>query len=111
MICCSPETGQHVEYAGSITHYSNEQIKAITTCIYGWWRLYGYNLLRKANFSLLQRNIFYLTIMVVETLRMVPPSQCQLKLIINPTKLIWSDEIKSIIQVPDTQDVHNRGHG
>ena len=28
---------------------------------------------------------FYLTIMVVETLRMVPPSQSQLKVIINPT--------------------------
>ena len=42
--------------------------------------------LRKANFSLQQRNIFYLTIKVVETtLRMVPPSQSQLKVIINPT--------------------------
>ena len=30
-----------------------------------WWRLYGYCVLRKANFSLLQRNKFYLTIMVV----------------------------------------------
>ena len=33
-------------------------------------KLYGYNVfLRKANFILLQRNKFYLTIMVVETLR------------------------------------------
>ena len=39
--------------------------------------------LLKANFFLQQRNIFYLTIMVVETLRMVPPSQSQLKVIIN----------------------------
>ena len=28
-------------------------------------KLYGYKVLRKANFSLLQRNKFYLTIMVV----------------------------------------------
>ena len=43
--------------------------------------------LRKANFSLLQRNIFYLHIMVVETLRMVPPSQSESKVIITPNKL------------------------
>ena len=29
-----PETGQHMEYAGSVTQESNEQGKAITTCIY-----------------------------------------------------------------------------
>ena len=29
-----------MEYAGNVTQESNEQIKAITTCIYGWWRLY-----------------------------------------------------------------------
>ena len=62
-----PEMGQHMEYAGNITQESNEQINAITTCIYDWWRLYGYIVLRKANFSLQQRNRFYLTIMVVET--------------------------------------------
>ena len=65
MIRCSPEMGQHMEYAGNVTQESNEQNKAITTCIYGWWRLYGYSILRKANFSLQQRNKFYLTIMVV----------------------------------------------
>ena len=32
-------------------------------------RLYGYSFCEKANFILLQRNKFYLTIMVVETLR------------------------------------------
>ena len=83
-----PEMGQHMEYAGNVTHRVMNKINAITTCIYGWWRLYGYIVLRKTNFSLQQRNIFYLTIMVVETLRMVPPSQSQLKVIINPTKLI-----------------------
>ena len=75
-----------MEYAGKITLYSNEQVAAITICIFDWWRLYGYIVLRKADFSLQQWNIFYLTIMVVETLRMVPPSQSQLrKIIINPT--------------------------
>ena len=68
--------------------------------------------LRKANFSLLQRNIFYLNTKFVENIENgKSPSQSQLKVIINPTKLILSDEIKSIIQVPDTQNVHNRGHG
>ena len=32
-------------------------------------KLYGYNVFAKSQFSLLQRNKFYLTIMVVETLR------------------------------------------
>ena len=57
--------GQHMEYVGNVTQESNEQNKAITTCIFGRWRLYGKYVLRKANFSLLQRNKFYLTIMVV----------------------------------------------
>ena len=61
-----PEMGQHMEYAGKITQKSNEQVNAITTCIYGWWRLYGYNVLQKAIFSRQQRNIFCLTIMVVD---------------------------------------------
>ena len=30
-----PETGQHMEYAGKETQKSNEENKAITTCIYG----------------------------------------------------------------------------
>ena len=64
-----PEMGQHMEYAGNITQESNEQINAITTCIYGWWKALWLQFLHKASFSLLQRNIFYLTIMVVETLR------------------------------------------
>ena len=51
-------------------------------------RLYGYIVLRKANFFLQQRNIFYLTIMVVETLRMVPPSQSQLESNYRPNNLI-----------------------
>ena len=62
-----PETGQHMEYAGNISKENNEHINAITACIYGWWRLYGYIVLQKANFFLQQRNMFYLTIMVVET--------------------------------------------
>ena len=57
-----PEMGQHMEYVGNITQESNEQINAITTCIYGWWKLYGYIVLRKASFSLQQRKKFYLTI-------------------------------------------------
>ena len=30
-----------MEYAGNVTQESNEQNNAITTRIYGWWRLYG----------------------------------------------------------------------
>ena len=68
--------------------------------------------LQKANFSLLQRNKFYLTTKLVDkNIEKVPPTQSQLNNINNPTDLIKSDEIKSIIQVPDTQDVHNQGHG
>ena len=32
-----------MEYAGKITLQSNEQVMAITICIYGSWRLYGYH--------------------------------------------------------------------
>ena len=42
-----------------------EQNNAITTCIFGWWKALWLQFLRKANFSLLQRNTIYLTIMVV----------------------------------------------
>ena len=59
--------------------------------------------LRKANFSLLQRNIFYLTTKLVENIEKVPPTQSQLK-VNNPTKLIKSDEIIIITQELDTQD-------
>ena len=47
-------------------------------------KLYGYNVLRKAKFSLLQRNIFYLTTKLVENIEKVPPTQSQLK-VNNPT--------------------------
>ena len=68
-------------------------------------------ILRKANFILLQRNKFYLTTKLVEINEKVPPTQTQINNY-NPTNsLSKSDEIKSIIQEPDTQDVHNRGHG
>ena len=40
-------------------------------------KLYGYDVLRKANFSLLQRNIFYLTTKLVENIEKVPPTQSQ----------------------------------
>ena len=54
-----------MEYAGNVTQESNEQCKAITTCIYGLVEAIRLKVLRKANFSLLQRNKFYLIIMVV----------------------------------------------
>ena len=60
-----PETGQHMEYAGNVTHRVMNRINAITTCIYGWWKALWLTFLHKANFSLQQRNKFYLTIMVV----------------------------------------------
>ena len=42
--------GQHMEYAGNVTQESDEQNNAITTCIYGWWRLYGYMVFAKSQF-------------------------------------------------------------
>ena len=60
-----PETGQHIEYAGNVTHRVMNSIIAITTCIYGWWKALWLQFLHKAKFSLLQRNKFYLNIMVV----------------------------------------------
>ena len=48
--------------------------------------------------------------MVVETLRMVPPSQSQLKVYIsNPTILIKHDDIHVITQVLDTQELSITG--
>ena len=43
-------------------------------------KLYGYNVLRKANFSLHQRNIFYLTTKLVENIEKVPPTQSQINI-------------------------------
>ena len=42
--------GQHMEYAGKVTQKSNEQNNAITTCIYGWWRLHGQHGFAKSQF-------------------------------------------------------------
>ena len=94
-----PETGQHMEYVGKLTLWSNEHVTTITICIYGWWRLYGYICI-KLIFFLQQSNIFYLTTKFVENIKKG-----------NPTILFNSDEILRILQVLDTQDVHNRGHG
>ena len=55
--------------------------------------------------------IFYLTIMVVEQHLEGNPNSIPIKVINNPTILIKSDEVLMILQVLDTQDVHNRGHG
>ena len=60
-----PEMGQHREYAGNVTEKSNEQKK-----FYHYMHIWlvessMVNVLHKANFFLQQRNIFYLTIMVV----------------------------------------------
>ena len=66
----------------------------------------------KSQFSLQQKNIilfnYHGSWNIIEK---VPPTQSQLKVIINPTILNLSDEIHMIIQVLDTQDVHNRGQG
>ena len=53
---CSPKTCQHMEYAGKVTQESNES-KAI---LYAIWLEESsmVKFLRKANFSLLQRNVF-----------------------------------------------------
>ena len=85
-----PETGQHMEYAGNVTQESSEQNNPIIICIYGWWRLYGwyvFGFLRKANFSLLQRNKFYLTIMVVVKHWEGTSNSIPIKNVINPIKL------------------------
>ena len=62
--------------------------------------------LRKANFSLLQRNKFYLTIMVDETSfeNGNPNSMIPIKIYNNPTRLIRSGEIHANTQVLDTQN-------
>ena len=60
-----PETGQHMEYAGNVTHRVMNRMNDITTCIYGWCKPLRLRVLHKANFPLQQRNKFYLTIMVV----------------------------------------------
>ena len=61
-----PKMGQHMEYAGNVT----QRVMKKDNCYHDMhiWlveKLYGYSFLHKANFSLLQRNTFYLTIMVV----------------------------------------------
>ena len=40
---CSPKTGQHMEYAGNVTHRVMNKIIAITTCNMAGGKLYGYN--------------------------------------------------------------------
>ena len=41
-------------------------------------KLYGYNVFAKSQFSLLQKNIFYLTTKFVENIEKVPPTQSQI---------------------------------
>ena len=54
-------------------------------------KLYGYNVFAKSQFSLPQRNKFLFNYHGgCETLRWLTASQSQLKVIINPTKLIIS---------------------
>ena len=65
MIRCSPKTGQHIEYAGKVTQESNDRIKLSLYVYMAGGGCMVDMFLRKANFSLLQRNKFYLTIMVV----------------------------------------------
>ena len=60
-----PEMGQHMEYAGNVTQKSNEQNKCYHYMHIWLVESSMVNVLHKANFSLQQRNIFYLTIMVV----------------------------------------------
>ena len=59
------ETGQHMEYAGNVTQKSNEQNKSYHYMHIWLVESSMVTVLRKANFSLLQRNKFYLNIMVV----------------------------------------------
>ena len=68
------------------------------------------NICRKLVFSY-NKGIFFLTTKFVENIEKVPPTQYQINNH-QPNKLInSSDEINMIIQDPDTQDVHNWGHG
>ena len=80
-----PETGQHMEYADNVTQSSNEQ----NNCYHYMhiWLVVSSMVivLHKANFSLQQRNKFYLTIMVVVNIEKVPPTQSQLNIINYPT--------------------------
>ena len=62
---CSPKTGQHMEYAGNVTH--REQYERVMLYYMHIWLVESsmVTVLHKANFFLQQRNKFYLTIMVV----------------------------------------------
>ena len=60
-----PETGQHMEYAGNVTQESNEQNKCYLYMHLWLVQSSMVTVLHKANFSLQERNKFYLTIMVV----------------------------------------------
>ena len=54
---CSPKMGQHMEYAGKATQENAMKVK-LYYMQYGWWKALWLQFLRKANFSLLQRNRF-----------------------------------------------------
>ena len=60
-----PEMGQHMEYAGNVTQESNETEIMLSLHAYMAGGGSMVTVLRKANFSLQQRNTFYLSIMVV----------------------------------------------
>ena len=68
-----------MEYAGNVTQESNEQ----NNCYHYMhiWLVESsmVTVLHKANFSLQQRNKFYLTTKFVENVEKVPPTQPQLK--------------------------------
>ena len=72
-------------------------------------KLYGYSFCEKPIFPYNKGIDFNLTIMVVETLRRYNPNSIPIKIIINPTIFIMSDEIHAITQVLDTQELSITG--
>ena len=58
-----------MEYAGYVTHRVMNSIIAILHAYMAGGKLYGYSFCEKPILSYFKRNKFYLTIMVVETLR------------------------------------------
>ena len=108
-----PEMGQHMEYAGKITQkmqVTKERLHYMHIWLVEALRL---EFLRKANFSLQQRNKFlFTTKLKIPLLRRFLQLKSQNSQVISNPMISLNKVMRSTNNsLPDTQVIHNRGHG
>ena len=83
--------------SASLPYKSSHNLLNYARAHNGLWRLYGYTILQKANFSLQQKEYILFNYHGGWNIEKVPPTQSQLKSNYQPNKLIleWWDQINN----------------